>query len=207
MTTATLTPQADQTPAVANVEKELSGFAWTARFPGSKSTADLTPAFRECVDAFIDAILAAGGFRDIANTYRPKQRAYLMHWAHKIFRNGFDPASVPPMAGVEIEWEHPTLEASVAAAGEMVDGFRIGILDASVAPALDSLHSVRQAIDMKIWWTGDLEIYNKEGTLVTIDTEPRTGMNRQLKQVGLTYGVKKFVGGSTDKPHWSTTGH
>jgi hypothetical protein len=39
------------------------------------------------------------------------------------------------------------------------------------------------------------------------NTTPRTGMNLQLKAVGLTYGVKKFVNGNADRPHWSTTGH
>ncbi len=59
---------------------------------------------------------------------------------------------------------------------------------------------------MKIFWTGDLVIHNKEGTIVTIDSAPKTGMNIQLKGVGLTYGVVKFSGGNQDKPHWSTTG-
>lgn len=100
MTTAILTPQANQTPAVANVAKELSGRIWTSRFPGSIRTADLTPEFRKCVDAFIAAIEAAGGLHDISSTYRPPKRAYLMHWAHEIYRNDFDPAEVPSMAGV-----------------------------------------------------------------------------------------------------------
>jgi hypothetical protein len=87
----------------------------------------------------------------------------------------------------------------------MVTGFEIGHL--GVPPALNSLHSVREAIDMRIWWTGNLNIYDDSGTLVTINTVPRSGMNPQLKQVGLSYGVKKYVGGNADRPHWSTTGH
>ncbi|CAJ0818191.1 hypothetical protein LMG19087_03349 [Ralstonia wenshanensis] len=31
--------------------------------------------------------------------------------------------------------------------------------------------------------------------------------NAKLKEVGRSYGVIKFVGGATDKPHWSTDGH
>jgi hypothetical protein len=121
MTTATLTPQANQTPAVANVTKELSGIVWNARFPASISTDTLTPSFKASVDAFKAAIEAGGGHADISNTYRSRQRAYMMHWCHKIYRNGFNPANVPYMPGVEIEWVHPTLAQSVAAAAAMVD--------------------------------------------------------------------------------------
>lgn len=64
-----------------------------------------------------------------------------------------------------------------------------------------------EAIDMSITWTGTLSIANKDGSITAVDTTPRTGMNLQLKAVGLTYGVKKFVGGNADRPHWSTTGH
>ncbi|MFT0735958.1 hypothetical protein [Ralstonia wenshanensis] len=32
-------------------------------------------------------------------------------------------------------------------------------------------------------------------------------VNAKLKEVGRSYGVIKFVGGATDKPHWSTDGH
>jgi hypothetical protein len=207
MTTATLTPQANQTPAVANVTKELSGEVWGGRFPASESTDTLTPAFKVCVDRFKAAIEAGGGHVDISNTYRSRQRAYMMHWCHKIFRNGFNPANVPYMPGVEIEWVHPTLAESVAAAQRMVIEFRIDQLAANVPPSLNSLHCSRQAVDMRIWWTGDLIMSNMDGTQVTINTLPRTGMNLQLKQVGQTYGVIKFVGGNADKPHWSTNGH
>lgn len=207
MITAILTPSTDQTPAVAKVKKELSGSVWTSRFPGSIDTADLTPDFRKGVDAFIAAILAAGGHRRISATFRPPQRAYLMHWSHKIYRNGFAPKKVPAMPGVEIEWVHPTLAESVSAAKDMVESFDIDGLAEDTPPALNSLHTIREAIDMTIWWKGDLVISNMDGTEVTIDTTPRTGMNRQLKAVGRTYGVIKFLGGAADKPHWSTTGH
>lgn len=207
MTTATLTPRANQTPALAKVSRELSGEIWVSRFRASKNTDDLTPQFKSCVDLFIAAIEAGGGKVDIANTYRPKERAYLMHWAHKIFRNGFPPAEVPAMAGVAIQWVHPTLSQSIAAAEEMVLKFRIDNLAEDTPPALNTKHTAREAIDMSITWTGNLELKKRDGTIETIDTLPRTGMNLQLKHVGKTYGVIKFVGGARDKPHWSTTGH
>lgn len=111
------------------------------------------------------------------------------------------------MAGVAIEWVHPTLIQSVNGAQEMVLEFEIEGLAENVPPALNSLHTIREAIDMKIWWTGDLVVCNMDGTVAEINTTPRTGMNHQLAQVGRTYGVIKFVGGAADKPHWSTTGH
>lgn len=206
-TTAPLTPTTNTTPATVSVSPELSGLVWCNRFPGSNDTSTLRPDFRDNCNAFIAAIVAAGGVKQISATYRPPERAYLMHWAHMIVKNGFDPAMVPPMAGVNIKWDHPTLDASVDAAHRMSIGFGITGLAANVPPALNTLHTSGQAIDISITWTGTLNIANKDGSITAIDTTPRTGMNLQLKAVGLTYGVKKFVGGNADKPHWSTTGH
>jgi hypothetical protein len=205
MTTATLTPVANQTPAVANATKELSGPVWVTRFPGSIDTDALTPEFKICVDTFIAAIQAGGGHVSISNTFRPVQRAYMMHWCYAIFRNGFDPANVPPFPGVAIEWVHPTLAQSVHAAKKMLEDFQM--MNLNTSPALQSLHSVRKAIDMRIWWSNNLSIRARNGDMVVIDTMPRTGMNVQLKEVGATYGVIKYVNGAADKPHWSTTGH
>lgn len=206
-TTAPLTPTTNTAPATVSVTPELSGPVWCNRFPGSRETAALTSDFRDKCDAFIAAIEAAGGMKNIAATYRPPERAYLMHWAHKIVKNDFDPALVPPMAGVNIKWDHPTQEASVEAANQMSTGFGINGLAANTAPSLKTLHTSREAIDMSISWTGTLNIANMDGTITAIETMPRTGMNLQLKAVGLTYGVIKFVYGNADKPHWSTTGN
>jgi len=204
MTTAQLTPQSNQTPAVASVTKELSGAQWVSRFPGSHATSALTPEFRIAVDSFISAMEAASVNVRIASTYRPPERSYLMHWAWRI-KNGTDPALAPAMDGVNIEWVHPTLAASKNAAKDMAIAYNIDSL--GVPPALHSLHNERQAIDMRITWAGTISVKDATGTLVEIDTTPRTGMNAQLKVVGASYNVKKFVGGASDKPHWSTTGH
>lgn len=205
MTTATLTPQANQTPAVANTNKELSGAVWTTRFLGSTSTDSLIPEFKICVDMFKAAIEAGGGHAIIENAFRPAQRAYLMHWCYRIFRHGFDPENVPSFPSVQIEWAHPTLAESVAAAKEMVEQFHMSNLNTT--PSLQSLHTQRKAVDIRIWWSQNLVIRTKDGIPVTIDTTPRTGMNSKLKAVGATYGVIKYVGGASDRPHWSTTGH
>lgn len=205
--TTQLTPINNPNPAIVNVQDELSGAQWCSRYQGSHLTDALTPEFKASVDAFIVAIEAAGGHKNIASTYRTPQRAYLMHWAHKIYRNGFNPASVPHMNGVNIEWVHPTQQGSVAAAHAMVFAFQISGLDADIPPSLHSLHMERTAIDMSISWSGNLHIAKQDGTIVIITTTPKTGMNLQLKEVGHSYGVIKFVGGASDKPHWSITGH
>ena len=204
MTTAQLTPQANQNPAVVSGGDELSGSQWVARFPGSNSTSALVPEFRQSVDQFIEAMRNAGATITVSATYRPPERAYLMHWSWKIV-HGTPPSSVPPMDGVNIEWTHPTLEASVGAARDMVNAY--GMQNLQIPAALISRHTQRKAIDMTINWAGTLEIRNASGEMITIASTPRTGMNAMLKQVGQSYGVIKFVGGASDKPHWSTDGH
>jgi hypothetical protein len=44
------------------------------------------------------------------------------------------------------------------------------------------------------------------GKTVQINTTPRTGMSRQLIEIGATYGVKKYAGSGRDAPHWSNNG-
>lgn len=195
------------TGPAAGIARELSGAQWVARFQGSRQSCDLAPAFRLAVEGFLAALAAAGATVKITSTLRPKERAYLMHWAHQVCRNGLAPSRVPAMAGVAIEWNHPTLAGSVSAAAAMAAAFGIGHLCARTCPALDTLHATGEAIDMSIDWTGNLSIKRKDGALVVITSAPRTGMNAQLHAVGSSYGVVKFVGGDKDKPHWSVNGH
>jgi hypothetical protein len=60
---------------------------------------------------------------------------------------------------------------------------------------------------MSISWAGDLTINHAEGVATTISSAPKTGTNADLKTVGVTYKVFKYVGGNADKPHWSDNGH
>src|SRR5207237_1040409 len=134
-----------------------------------------------------EALRLAGANVQINATYRPPERAYLMHYAYQIGHLGMDPRMVPPMAGVAIAWLHrtvngaPDLAASRQAAGAMVAGYGIAF-----PPALVSRHTQRRGIDMDIGWNGDLTLANARGQAVTIDTEPRTGMNPRLHAVGKT---------------------
>lgn len=187
-----------------------SGAAWVAQFPTSNETTTLAEPFRNGTERFIAALRSAGAAVNISATLRPPERAYLMHWSWRIV-HGTAPAEVPARPGVEIDWQHrdsagvPDPTAALAGAQAMVNGY--GIASLGVPPALNSRHIQGNAIDMTITWVGTLNLANASGELVTIATQPRTGMNAQLAAVGVTYGVYKFVGGAADRPHWSADGH
>lgn len=178
---------------------ELSGPQWCARFPGTNVTSDLLPDFRDRVDAFISVMKNAGATVSIGATFRPPERAYLMHWCCMVADSGQDPAAIPPMAGVSIKWAHPTLADSKAAAAAMKKKYAI-----KFPAALVSRHTQRRAIDMTIAWKGTLSIRDFNGKLKNITSTPRTGSNPDLIKVGATFGVIKLA---TDPPHWSDDGH
>lgn len=164
-----------------------------AKFPGSKLTKDLTPTFQASVEKFIDAITAAGGSVRVNATYRPRERAYLMHYATKIAKGKIKAEKVPPMTGVNIDWVHETDEASVAAAEKMRSEY-----DIVYPPELVSRHTERGAIDMTISNIIGKKMTDAEGKEVKIEKES------DLHAVGKSYGVIKLLG---DKPHWSDDGH
>jgi len=195
---------------VAKTGSEPSGAEWVLRFPGSSSLRDLRTPFRDKVEAFVDALRAAGATVSISATYRPPKRAYLMHWSWLIVKRDLDPATIPVMDGVGINWMHDgpdkkySRAASVAAARLMVNGMNMQTL--GVAPALQSRHTLGYGIDMNIRWAGTLVIPDAGDNIVRIETFPRTGMNKQLHQVGATYGVIKYNRAGRDEPHWSDNG-
>lgn len=174
------------------LQRELSGRHWVSRFPSATSTNELEPVFRRNVEAFIAAISAAGGAVRISATYRPRERAYLMHYSAALTRGTIAAADVPRFAGVEIEWDHGTVETSRAAARAMVSAY--GIV---YPPALTSRHTERRAIDMTISNVKNKKIKGASGTEVLIRQEG------DLHALGATYGVNKLFG---DPPHWSDDG-
>ena len=184
----------------------LSGAQWVSQFPTSNSLDDLTEPFRSNAKQFIGALRAAHAAVTIADTLRRPQRAYLMHYCFAIAKEGLDPASVPPMNGVDIQWVHTNaqgqadLAASKSAAQQMVNGYGIVF-----EPALTSRHIEGKAVDMDISWQNNLVIAKADGSIQTITSLPRTGAgNTDLRQVGASYGVIKLV---SDAPHWSSDGH
>jgi hypothetical protein len=178
---------------------ELSGPQWCARFPTSTSCDDLLPEFRDKVLAFISAMKRAGAGVSIAATYRPPERAYLMHWCSLIGNTGQDIAAVPPMSGVDIDWSHGgEFGEARAAARAMIKAYAI-----RYPPSLTSRHTQRRAIDMTIEWSDTLPIRDFNGNLKNVTSLPRTGQNSDLVKVGATFGVIKLV---KDPPHWSDDG-
>jgi D-alanyl-D-alanine dipeptidase len=153
----------------------------------------LAEPFRTNVKSFFAAIVAAGGSTTISATYRPAERAYLMHYASKLSRGSVAAADIPSMAGVSIEWVHPTEAASVAAGTAMATAY--GIVH---PPALNSNHTQRTAIDVTIRNMIGKTITNASGT------EVRINALSDLHAVGGSYGVIKLA---SDPPHWSQDGH
>jgi hypothetical protein len=183
----------------------LSGASWVSQFPTSKDVADLVSPFRENVQAFLAAMQSAGATIDISATYRPAERAFLMHYSYRIAREGLDPGRVPTRNNINIDWVHrkangkPDLAASKDAAEDMVQAYGIAF-----RPALNSNHTRRLAIDMSISWSGTLSINDAKGNVVAISGTPKDGQNGTLWKVGTTYKVLKLA---SDPPHWSVDGH
>ena len=189
-----LTPKTDTTPAVAEAPaKEKSGAHWVSRFLGSASLDDLNPTFKAKAGKFIDAIKAAGGAVSIAATYRPRERAYLMHYSSKISLGDIKADKVPAMDGVNIDWVHDSGDESKKAASAMAKGYTI-----VYPPALISRHTEKSAVDMTITGIVGKKIKNASGEEVEIKKLS------DLNAVGATYGVNKLV---SDPPHWSDDGH
>ena len=173
-------------------EKEKSGAQWVGRFPTSRQVTDLKGDFKVKVQKFLAAIGDAGGVVSISATYRPPERAYLMHYSNKIAKGKIAAAKVPAMAGVEIDWVHDTEARSKEAAVAMVNAYQIVF-----QPALKSRHTVGAAIDMKVSKIIGKSVKNADGTSAKID------VLSDLHAVGQTYGVIKLI---TDPPHWSDNG-
>ncbi|MBV9992619.1 MAG: hypothetical protein JOZ72_15170 [Alphaproteobacteria bacterium] len=177
---------------------EPSGAQWCARFPTSASVGDLLPEFRDRVNAFISAIKRGGATVSVAATYRPPERAYLMHWCCRIASGEQAPTAPVPMAGVDIDWRHGgDLAAARGAASAMMKGYAI-----KFPAALVSRHTQRRAIDMNIAWKGALRVTDFDGVVHAIDA-PCDHMNPILHEVGRSFGVIKLV---KDPPHWSDDG-
>lgn len=175
-----------------------SGLRWCTRFPGSKNVDSLTPDFEHRVNAFLAALGKAGATTVISATYRPPERAYLMHYSFDVAHKHIAPGAVPPMAGVDINWLHhkggePDIAGSIVGAAEMVGGYGI-----KYAPVLVSRHTQGRAIDMTIHWKGTLELADAKGVM------HKCVQQDDLWPVGKTYGVIKLP---VDPPHWSDDGH
>ncbi len=177
----------------------LSGAHWINYFPTSRSISDLTAPFRDRVTAFQKALIAAGAQTIVSATYRPPERAYLMHYAASIDREDIDAADVPIFPGVPIDWAHYTDAITLQAAAAMVDAYGIG----GNPVALQSRHTQRQAIDWNVTWKGTLTVKDNTGKAVSVGSPNDSSRNQTLFDIGASYGVYKLDG---DPPHWSADG-
>ncbi|MDR6394865.1 hypothetical protein G5B88_09180 [Herbaspirillum seropedicae] len=187
-----LTPASNQTPVVVNTLPELSGPQWVTRFPGSNRISDLNSSFRQAIESFISALTTAGANVRISATYRPRERAYLMHYCVKVAKGLISPDRVPTMNGVEIEWDHGDDRSSKNAAAQMARSYTI-----VHPPALISRHTERAAIDMTI--TGIIGKTMLDASAAAVEVTD----NAVLYRIGASYGCHKLI---SDPPHWSDNG-
>ncbi len=176
----------------------LSGASWAKRFPTSTSVSDLALPFQTSVARFLAALAAAKCAVKIAATLRPQERAFLMHHAYRIAREGIDPSTVPSKVTVAIDWVHRDkhgkldLMASRRAAEAMVRAYAIVF-----RPALQSNHTLGLAIDMTIDGYLNKRVNDASGVPVLIKAPS------DLHRLGAGYGVHKLA---SDPPHWSSDG-
>lgn len=201
-------PAGAATPATAAAPdtRVLSGSSWCAQYPTGTTIAEITDAtFRDNVQAFHDAMVAAATAANSLNisisaSYRPAERAHLMHYAFHVHNGTTSPADAnkaSTAAGININWDHGNLATSKAKAGEMVTTY-----DIAYAPALHSRHTEGKAIDWTITWSGSLMIA-KKGETTKLDCTGSGSTSANLHKVGASYGVHKLA---SDPPHWSTDG-
>jgi hypothetical protein len=177
----------------------LSGPEWQQQFPFSDSLEDLSFPFRQYAKEFQQALQEAGAKVHISNTYRPPERAYLMHYCVKVAKRWINAATVPALPGVAIDWVHYNNELSVWWAERMMEAYEI-----AYPAALLSNHTIGRAVDWYIEWEGTLKIKDLSGRIVQIGAPRNSFDNANLWQVGATYGVYKLP---ADPPHWSFDGY
>jgi D-alanyl-D-alanine dipeptidase len=155
---------------------------------------------------FIAALKAASATVSIEATLRPKERAFLMHWSYRIGKEGYDPARVPEMTGVDIDWVHRDAKGAKNAPVSKTNAEQmVAKYDIAYRPALESRHTEGKAIDLSISWnSSELKIKDAAGQEVTIKTGVKNGENTELHKIGKSFSVIKLV---SDRPHWSCDGH
>jgi peptidoglycan hydrolase-like protein with peptidoglycan-binding domain len=176
----------------------LSGPEWTAKYLFSDSLEDLAFPFRGYAKEFEAALKESGAKIEMSNTFRPPERAYIMHYCFKIAARWLGDVDVPSFPGVEVDWVHYTPEISVWWADKMVVKY-----DIAFPPALRSNHTVGRAIDWYIEWEGTIKIKDLSGNVVEIGSPRNSFDNTKLWAVGQSYGVYKLP---ADPPHWSFDG-
>lgn len=204
-------------------QKQLSGKDWKNKYPSNNTLEALenkdNKGFGSSVKNFVQALQKAGVKVSINSVYRPVERQYLMYHAKQIATGKEkDPNKVPERKGVNIQWDHGDLKASVKAAQEMVDAF--GIKNTIVAPPNTSEHNKgygkTTAIDMTLSWNTMINVQfgpngPHAGETVPIGPLGKKNLNPIIMDMAKSYGVTHFgdiLGGNPakDPPHWSIDG-
>lgn len=181
---------------------EPSGPQWCDHFPNSTDIEDLDATFRGYVRGFLASMAEGGATVKVNTTYRPPERAWLMHYCTLVAGYRTDdqvfhrlaPQDVPASPGIDIDWTHGG-DAGQAVAAAVAMRNRYGIV---FPPALYSRHCQRLAIDMDIHFTPPITVKTKYGQARTVKKLT------DLYPVGASFGVRKLP---TDEPHWSIDGH
>lgn len=152
-----------------------SGAEWTERYPESIDIDDLDDKLGVGVENFINVVEQAGADVEIIRTLVPPERAYLMHWAYRIAKEGFDPDLVPYMEGVDIRWSHDDPNLSRQAAWAMVNTFAISNL--KEPPPLVSPYTLGQVISMRVRWFSPLTVNRHQDDEYIIEDFPFDATN------------------------------
>lgn len=187
---------------------KFAGPIWVPLYPGSDKIADCADPFKTNVAKFVLSLKNGGADVRITATYRPPERAYLMHYACWVAgftdKNGvfqqMKPEDVPVMPGVDIDWSCGGNRGNQAPvmAQAMVRGYGI------VYPAaLNSRHTQGRAVDMHIAVPAGATIVDARATPFII-SGGADGTDSRIVSIGATYGVVKLA---SDPPHWSDDGH
>jgi hypothetical protein len=185
--------------------RTVSGWSWMSHFPMTESVDTLDATFASNVRRFASALEEGGANAAIISTRIPPERAYLMHWAWRIAKGGYDPRQVPDMSGVYINWWHGDLEMSRRGALEMVKGYDLET--AKSPPPLVSPYTQGKVVVMHVSWLDELYLKDTNGEINLIQGAPRNGHNYDLAEVAKMYRLLRLVFDPlTEQVHWLAGG-
>jgi hypothetical protein len=176
--------------------KRLSGSHWVAKFPTSKSLNTLKGNFKTNCIEFVKMLKKNGAIIKINATYRPKERAYLMHFSYKISAGLISPSKVPSEKGVNIIWNHGNIIKSRKASSLMVSKYNI-----AYPPARESKHTLGKAIDMSISSLPNSITFEINGEKISKKIGNKTASENEI----LWDIAKKYyqvIKLPNDPPHW-----
>lgn len=185
---------------------ELSGVHWRSKadslgWVNSTDLGDLDSSWGSKAKTFIDGLEDSGARVTINAGLRHEKRAMLMHYAWKVAHGQLSPEAATTACqagGININWDHGSLEASQAAAQSLVGAF--GLV---ACASLTSNHIKGLALDLTIENVPDSVTIGGQ----TFQTDQGAGGQcdeDKVDHIGEEFGVIWY--GSGDWVHWSKTG-